>query len=99
MAWLTLAPKCKADGGPKPGQRSARSSTPLAASLPKGLLATRFGACPRLAEEGRPARRVAPGQVVSLLAGGFAQLCPAENDVPGPAPPRPELAPLGDDST
>ncbi|MGO9659994.1 MAG: hypothetical protein ACLQVK_20215 [Acidimicrobiales bacterium] len=42
---------------------------------------------------------MAPGQVVSLLAGGFAQLCPAENDVPGPAPPRPELAPLGDDST
>ena len=45
VAWLTLAPKCKANVGPQP--RSAVRTfvdSPVAAALSEGLLATRFGA-------------------------------------------------------
>ena len=64
---------------------------PFAAALSEGLLATRFGALPSSGRGRSTGQTWGTGPVVSLLAGGFAQLCPAENDVPAPAPRRPEL--------
>jgi hypothetical protein len=66
--------------------RSARAS-----------LATWLAACPRLAEGGRPTRRVAPVRS-SHRWPGVPPSC-AQPRMTCPAPRRPELGPLGYDST
>jgi hypothetical protein len=61
VAWLTLAPRCKADVGPQ--TRSAVRTfvdPPLQPRSPRASWRAGLAPCPRLAEKGRPARRVAP---------------------------------------
>jgi hypothetical protein len=92
VTWLTLAPKCKANVGPQP--RSAVRTfvdPPLQPRSPRA--SWRPGLAPALVWPRKVDRPGVWHRSGRLTAGrGFAQLCPAENDVPGPAPDGPNCA-------